>query len=57
MFNSFIENVESTFREDIIFDNVVNTKDKIVLSLEEKYDSILIELLILIKNFNNLNLS
>ena len=57
MFNNFIKNIESIFRECVIFNNVFNVKDKIIISLERKYDNIFIKLLILIKDFEDFNLN
>ena len=57
MFNNFIENIKSMFRECVIFNNVFNMKNKIVISFKRKYNNIFIELFILIKNLKNLNLN
>ena len=57
MFNNFIKNIESIFRECVIFNNVFNVKDEIIISLERKYDNIFIKLLILIKDFEDFNLN
>ena len=57
MFNNFIENIKSMLRECVIFNNVFNMKNKIVISFERKYNNIFIELFIFIKNLKNFNLN
>ena len=57
MLNSIIRNIELSISERVISYNIFDSKDKIVISLERKNNSVFIEFFILIKNLINLNLN